>query len=178
MAKIKSMLKDIVLELRLYSNELEALVKDLIWVASWIGGIVTLYDVFEPRAKGAAYLIFSLSLLMEFAPHIKKKKLPFSKFIHTLFCLDIVCMLLMSFGFLVGIKANQEYHFIIFISSIIAMIYLAIDLILTWLINDDSQSNSIQIALNNTELEQIAKFYEMLRCGNLGSIGEGGQQDE
>lgn len=70
MRKVEKVIK----EIHLYKNKVEALIKVLIWIVSWIGGILVLLGTENKDVLGSAYLIYTLSLLMEFAPRIYEKK--------------------------------------------------------------------------------------------------------
>ena len=61
-------LKKTVSEIHLYENKIESLIKVVIWIISWIGGILVLLGDENKEVLGSAYFIYMLSLLMEFVP--------------------------------------------------------------------------------------------------------------
>ena len=63
--------KKIINEIHLYNNKIEMLIKLIILIISWMGGVLVLKD--SKEGLGSAYFIFTLSLLMEVIPQINKK---------------------------------------------------------------------------------------------------------
>ena len=94
-------LKKTVSEIHLYENKIESLIKVVIWIISWIGGILVLLGDENKEVLGSAYFIYMLSLLMEFVPKIYDKTQFWSKFLHTLLCfiMSIVCLLSVSWSY-------------------------------------------------------------------------------
>ena len=167
--------KSVIQEMHLYSDKIEALIKDSIWIISWIGGILTLQDVTDKRTLGGAYFIFTLSLLMEFAPQIKGKSYFRSKLSHTLFCGSISIIMFMAIGLLVGIKGDDLYFNIMFNLSIAVMGYIVFTFILLWLGKEedikDTKVGETHTAISSKDLA-VRKFQESLDGGKLGRIGE------
>lgn len=175
MKRIRKILK----EVHLYTNKIEMLIKFIIWGISWIGGILVLQSTQDKKAVGSAYLIFALSLLMEFAAKIKDKKDIFSKIIHTIFCSMMVGILFMAVMILFGMKLEECYYDVMFGLSVAIMIFMSLDFLIFWLgteyINEvvDIQQKEIKPVYNEREL-----FKSHLYNGNLGNIEKGEQIDE
>lgn len=87
------------------------------WMASWLIGIAAQNTV-DQQALGGAYIIFALSMLLEFVP--ERKSQPFSRLIHSLFCVLLFIMLLdsllLSYETEPVQKASQHwsYHFLVY----------------------------------------------------------------
>ena len=172
--------RSVIQEMHLYSDKIEALIKDSIWIISWIGGIFIVQDVTDKRTLGGAYFIFSLSLLMEFAPQIKGKSYFRSKLFHTLFCGSILSIMFMAIGLLVGIKGDKLYFNIMFALSIAAIGYIILTLFLLWLGKEDTKDTRVaesHSAISSSDLA-VQKFQESLNGGKLGRIGEEVKIDE
>lgn len=82
-----------------YRSVSESVIRVTVLGGSWLVGIVVQQPI-DQRALGGAYLIYALSLLLEFAPETKKH--PLARIIHGLFCTLIVLFLfsslILSFG--------------------------------------------------------------------------------
>lgn len=74
-----------------YRSKGENVVRVMIWMASWLIGIVT-QSTTNHQALGGAYLIFASSLLLEFVPESRTR--PFARCIHGIFCILLSVMLL------------------------------------------------------------------------------------
>lgn len=123
-------LKDNLDEMHLYINKSEMLIKDTIWAISWIGGICAINKTTDKQALASAYLVFSLSLIMEFGRKIKDKKHWFSRVVDGVFCLAIICILLMATAALMGVQLCGNDDKVMFNISIGIMIYMLIDFLL------------------------------------------------
>lgn len=163
-------IKKVIIEVHLYENKIEALIKILIWIISWIGGILTLLGTEEKRVLGSAYFIYTLSLLMEFVQKIDNKTLFLSKLLHTVFCLlmSIVCML--SIGVLFGLSLPDGYFTLMFILTVVVIAYMIVDLFLLWVISEkkikDNKINDINMDSNAL----LERFNDKLSKGDLGDI--------
>ncbi len=162
--------KSLIQEIHLYPNKIEALIKDSIWIISWIGGILILQDVADKRALGGSYFIFSLSLLMEFVPQIRGKSYFRSRFLHTLFCSSILIMMFMAVSLLVGIKGSNRHFNIMFGLSVAVMGYIALNFIILWLGKEDESENISVNTVNSSDDLSIQKIQESLDSGKLGHI--------
>ena len=92
-ANYKNRLPNICAELSLYPHRSKAenVIRGLIWMASWLVGIVA-QNSDNSKIIGGAYLIFALSLLLEFIPETRCEVIP--KIIHGFFCTMLIIMLL------------------------------------------------------------------------------------
>lgn len=163
-------LKTIFKELHLYNGKIEYLIKLLIWVLCWIGGVYVMKD--KTEGVGSAYFIFSLALLMEFAPKIAGKKENVARILHSLFCFMISAILVMSALILFN-KNNETYHNIMYILSIIVMGYLIIDCSILWIcMDEENNANQEELKKDVSTEERIQKFNEALMTGNLGDLTE------
>ena len=119
----KECVAEIIRELYLhpYVSKEENIVCGCVWLASWIIGIMAQQNE-EPQAIGGAFLIFSLSLMLEF--------------VHGLFCIMLVLLLagsiflifykrtsLVIFGRSLNVKDSMYYMgWIVFFRILISMI--------------------------------------------------------
>lgn len=82
-----------------YRSKGENLARGGVWMASWLIGIIA-QQTANQQTLGGAYLIFALSLLLEFLPESKEYLL--AKIVHGIFYMLLVIMLLgsmlLSFG--------------------------------------------------------------------------------
>ena len=90
-------MKKVIFELHLYNDVMGYLVRLGIWWVSWIGGVAVLYG--EQEGISSAFLLFSLAMLMEFAPKIQDKQHTVSRVIHGLFCASELAVCLTSMFF-------------------------------------------------------------------------------
>ncbi len=165
-------------EIHLYTNKVESLVKSVIWAISWIGGIMTIYDIQDKRALGSAYFIFSLSLLMEFVDKIKEKKRILSRIIHTLFCAMMVIILLISMMSLLGVSEFEYQYEAMFIISVIIMVLILLDSVIVWVSPEYLELDILEEKINNVVYDEQKIFKEKLIGGKLGTISEGEQNYE
>lgn len=131
----KECVAEIIRELYLhpYVSKEENIVCGCVWLASWIIGIMAQQNE-EPQAIGGAFLIFSLSLMLEFVPMKKRYFIP--NFVHGLFCIMLVLLLagsiflifykrtsLVIFGRSLNVKDSMYYMgWIVFFRILISMI--------------------------------------------------------
>lgn len=160
-------------EIHLYENKIESLIKVVIWIISWIGGILVLLGAENKEVLGSAYFIYMLSLLMEFVPKIYGKTQFWSKLLHTLLCfiMSIVCLL--SVGILFGVALPDFGYTVMAILTIIVIAYMVIDSFVLWL---EPENSLVDMTNNNSDREldsQELKFSERLLEGNLGCIDKG-----
>lgn len=82
-------------ELNLYADRSkeENTIRGIVWIVSWVIGIVT-QQVTSAQVLGGAYFVFSLSLLLEFVPERKDHRI--AQGVHGSFCVLLVLILLGS----------------------------------------------------------------------------------
>ena len=149
-------------EIHLYENKIESLIKVVIWIMSWIGGILVLLGAENKEVLGSAYFIYMLSLLMEFVPKIYGKTQFWSKLLHTLLCfvMSIVCLL--SVGILFGVALPDFGYTVMSVLTIIVIAYMVIDSFVLWL---EPENSLVDVKKNNSDREpdsQELKFSERL----------------
>lgn len=174
----KNKLKKIISEIHLYDNKMEALIKVVIWIISWIGGIFVLLEVENKEVLGSAYFIYMLSLLMEFAPQIQGKTQLGSKLPHTIFCFTMATVCLLSVCILLGASMPDSGYNVMKVLTIIVIVYMVTDTFALWL---EPESSSVNVMDNNDDTgmnNQKSKFQECLLKGNLGNIGGGAGSNE
>lgn len=162
-------MKKVVSEIHLYSNKYEMLIKVMIWIISWIGGIVVLLGTKNNDVLASAYFIYSLSLLMEFVPKIEGKTRFWSRFLHTIFCFMMAIICVLSVTILLGATLPQICYSIMFKLTIGIIVYMSLDAFVLWISTDDAKKNIDFIQNNSTEQQKII-FEENLYQGNLGNI--------
>lgn len=164
-------------EVHLYSDKGELLVKDIIWLISWIGGIYVVRDATDKRTLASAYLIFSLSMLMEFGMKIKEKEHYISRIIHVIFCALLGCILLLSIVSLCGGSAFIDDYSVMYNCSKWIMIFIVLDWIIAWIVRpvseDELYLNTKMLESDGVMNEEKNKFQDKLLYGNLGSISKG-----
>lgn len=166
----------IISELFLYQNKSEALVKILIWIVSWISGIAVIIKSDDKRAIAGAFLLFSLSLLMEFGPEIKKKTHIISRIVHCFFCFSLMIILLGSFASIMGDRLLGErvlgiFNVIMFSISIAIVISMLADYVLIWI---SPVLSPIETSDNTTAeaSDKLKIFTENLNKNNQYNRGE------
>lgn len=171
-------LKKTIAEIHLYENKIESLIKVVIWIISWIGGILVLLGTEDKEVLGSAYFIYMLSLLMEFVPKIYGKTQFWSKLLHTLLCFMMSVVCLLAVGILFGVSLPDLGYTVMLILTIIVIAYMVIDTFVLWLESENSlvdvENNSSDGNLDSQEL----KFFERLLEGNLGHIDKGAESNE
>ena len=165
-------------ETHLYVNKSELLVKDIIWAISWIGGIYAISNTSDKQALSSAYLIFSLSLLMEFGMKIKGKKHWLSRVIDGVFCFAIICILLMSITSLVGAPLCDKHYKIMFNISVGIMIFMLLDFLITWIEPDVKPLDNKEKDKDKKTDDKVCLFEEKLYSGCLGDINKGDGNNE
>lgn len=171
-------LKDSLDEMHLYVNKSELLIKDIIWAISWIGGIYAINTTTDKQALASAYLIFSLSLLMEFGGKVKEKEHWFSRVVDGIFCLAIICILLMAITALVGAPLCDKHYNVMFYISTGIMIFVLIDFLITWIEPDIKQSDDKEKKDSMKIDDKAYIFKEKLYSGCLGDINKGDDKNE
>lgn len=152
------------------------LIKVMIWIISWIGGIVVLVGTRNKDVLASAYFIYSLSLLMEFVPKIDGKTRFLSRLLHTIFCFMIVVICVLSVTILLGATLPEVFYELMFKFTIGIIIYMSLDAFVLWVSEDDIEKN-IHTDFNRSveQQKEIQKeiFKENLIKGNLGKINIG-----
>ncbi len=153
-------------EMHLYSGKMEYIIKLLVWIICWIGGIYVVKDL--NVGVGSAYFIFSLALLMEFTPRIHGKNELVTRILLSLFCFAIGSILVISAIILFTAEYNENLHTTMFIISICVMAYMLLDCFILCVSKEDNISDIENSSENNDD--RVQKFNENLNTGNLGSI--------
>lgn len=164
--------REILREIHLYIDKGELLIKDTIWAISWLGGIYAIKNTQDKRALSSAYLIFSLSLLMEFGLKVKKKKEYLSRIIDGAFCIAAICILLMSVIALVGAPLFADHYIIMYRISKGLMVFMTIDFFVVWVEPEYIEVENIKAKEIYNDYEERNIFQERLLGGNLGNIFE------
>ena len=90
-----------------YRSKEENIFRLATWMTSWLVGIVVQQNAGR-QALGGAYLIYSVSLLLEFIP--EKRTNPLAKIVHGLFCLFLVFIFLGAFFMIFGTSCTKNLH--------------------------------------------------------------------
>lgn len=168
--------KKIIIEVHLYTNKVEALIKTVIWIISWIGGILVLLNTTDKNVLGSAYFIYTLSLLMEFVPKIYGKTESWSRFLHTVFCFTISIVLVLASAILFGATLPNGFFTLMLVLTCLVIAYMVIDTFTLWMGLDQGVKNIEEKNDSKNLIE--SKFEEMLIRGNLGNIGKGIENNE
>lgn len=165
-------IKKIISEIHLYNNKIEALIKVIIWIISWIGGIFVLLDTENKEVLCSAYFIYMLSLLMEFVPKIHRMKEFGSRIIHSIFCFIMAIIFLLAVGVLFGVSLPETGYDIMLNLTTVVIVYMAIDVFVLWL---EPENKPLDIKSNDIDsiFESRETFSERLSNGNLGDINGG-----
>lgn len=158
-------------EMHLYTNKMEYLIKLLIWVLSWIGGIYVLRH--KTEGVSSAFFVFSLSLLMEFAPKIKGKRRLFTRIIYTVFCFGISAVLVMAALLLLDNNYDPLIHTAMTRISVVILALMILDCLILWFSKDTDNNTTGQVE-NDSRAAQasVEEFNQRLVSGNLGNINE------
>lgn len=112
----------------LYTDDLESVIKTCIWIFSAIGGIWTQQFV-DARARGGAFFIFALSLMMEFAPKLKEKSGVVARIVHLVFLTAIIVMLSFSFALLFGATLPKYCDDLLNFLLIVVIVFISVNCI-------------------------------------------------
>lgn len=170
--------KNIIDDIHLYTNKDELVVKDLIWLLSWVAGIqaVVTKGSTDNQSLSSAYLIFSLSLLMEFCMKIKDKNYLISRIVHTLFCLALIAIFILSAGSLCGAELIKNVGSIMYKLSVGIVVFIGIDWCIAFAEKDITRVDDNQ-ELNDESNKNLEEFRKKLYSGSLGNIN-GGNNNE
>ncbi|EQK44949.1 hypothetical protein C671_2292 [[Clostridium] bifermentans ATCC 19299] len=169
---MKESTKKLICELHLYKLKIEAFIKVTIWTISWIGGIYVLQGITEKETIGSAYLVFSLSLLMEFCLDISKQTMIISKISRIIFCGLCVIMLVISLIVLVDAPIKPFHYNTLYYIPKIIMGWMWIDTIALCIGEEIIDSNRTPRPSNkpSDEDKKIEKeFTDKLTKGALGN---------
>lgn len=180
MKKLKRYILEVLDEIHLYTDKIEAMIKGIILGVSWLGGIVTIKDTADTRALSSAYMIFALSILMEFGLRIKGKKHWLSRVIYVIYLGAMISILLIAIMCLTGTTFRTDHYKIMFELSKWIMIFIGLDIIIVW-IGPDVEHKSIWKNKKNdavskrltVESDEVKLFNEKLFNGYLGNIDKG-----
>lgn len=112
----------------LYTDDLESVIKTCIWLFSAIGGIWT-QQFADARARGGAFFIFALSLMMEFAPKLKEKSGFIARTVHLVFLIAIIVILSFSFALLFGATLPNKYNTLLSLLLIVVIAFISVNCI-------------------------------------------------
>ena len=177
--------KETICDINLYKFKLEGMVKIVFWIASWVVGIAVMMNTADKRTLASAYLIFSLSLLMEFAPGINKKTHLLGTIVHGAFCFILILILLISVAALAWngksdtVSIPDVLSYIMFGLSIAVIIFMFLNLLSIIVFADvkpDAPSNITISKSNSDTLQEI--YANKLSGGPLGNLNEGDKHYE
>lgn len=98
--RIRKAIACFIKELYLYpkKNYGENIVRGLVWIGSWLIGIVPFHLTNAPNAIaiGGAYAIYGASMILEFFPEADNKSNPITRMWHGLFLFDLAIMLFIA----------------------------------------------------------------------------------
>lgn len=161
-----------------YRSKGENAVRAIIWMISWLIGIA-IQSSTNHQAIGGAYLIFALSLLLEFVPESRTR--PFARFLHGLFCALLIIMLLGSFLLIFEgitdnkIKSNWFYQHLITAPPFTGwaiFIMMLISLALALFEVHKYFYNEVELKQENEHMQEMIRNYFY---NNLNGIPQGGK---
>lgn len=157
-------------ELHVFQDKQKYLIKLIFWIFSWVGGIYVLND--KSDGVGSAYLLFSLSLLLDFAPLVTNKNSGFViRLIHVILFFIVFGVFFLSAIILFTGVYKTIIHRIMFILTIIIMVFVFIDFFILSCSQGKNNSHQINDGSNHNNYEaEITEFNKCLYNGNLGSI--------
>lgn len=162
----------VIAEIHLYKNKIEALIKVLIWIISWIGGILVLLGTENKEVLGSAYLVYTLSLLMEFVPGIYEKTQFLSRLIHTALCFILSLVCAFSVSILLGVSLANTYYSVMFDLIVCVIIFMVLDTFFLWVIPEKVDTSIGDGEIDKKKFDEEQKFEDSLYNGNLGRIKE------
>lgn len=151
-----------------YPYKKEAIIKDVIWIIAAIGGIIVPFCFDNKTPMGAAFFLFSLSLLMEFIPKISSISLT-GRLFRGIFCALAIVMLLLS---IIMVFAQTNFFSVfLFCFCIAIIVYFVIDIGMALFAPNEAFDDSSDAQNNQQYIEkQLAIFMENFQKGNLGNI--------
>ncbi len=151
-----------------YPYKKEAIIKDIIWIIAAIGGIIVPFCFDNKTPMGAAYFLFSLSLLMEFVPKISSNSLT-GRLFRGIFCALAIIMLL--FSIIMVFAQTNFFSVFLFCLCIAIIVYFVIDIGMALFAPNEAFDDSSDAQNNQQSIEkQLAIFMENFQKGNLGNI--------
>ena len=167
---------NLIKELHFYSEKKETIIKDIIWITAASGGIIVPFFFDSNASMGAAYFLFSLSLLVEFVPKISNVDSLGGRLFRGTFCAFQIVIFIFSIIMILG-KTNLFSYFLL-VLCIFIIFFLILDMGIALFAPNNkfedqpSESNTV----NATPME-IKIFLENLKKGSLGEV-EGDDGDE
>lgn len=151
-----------------YPYKNEALIKDIIWIVAAAGGIIVPFCFNNEAPMGAAYFLFSLSLLMEFIPKISSASLT-GRLFRGIFCAFAIIVFLFSIIMILA-QTNLFSNFLFYLCLAI-ILYFLIDIGIALFAPNEAFDNSTNVQNGQQMIEkQLAIFMENIQKGNLGNI--------
>lgn len=152
-----------------YSEKKETIIKDIIWIIAAVGGIIVPFCFNKNTSMGAAYFLFSLSILMEFVPKISISNSLTGRVFHGLFCSLAIIKFILSI--IMVLAQTNLFSVFLFIVCLITILFLLFDIgVALFAPNDTFENQSNDLDVNNLIQEQISVFLENFQKGNLGSL--------
>lgn len=159
-------------EFHLYSNKIESMIKNTIWIILWIASVYSIVKSFENNLEenasviATSYFMFSLSLMMEFYDRIISPKVKtLSRLFHGLFAILLIATFIFSSIIMFTPIKNINILDALFYISITINAFLFLDILLCLFLKSVPESN--------TEYDDITKkIKEKSKTGLLGNINK------
>ena len=159
-------------DVHLYDSLLEAIFKCLGWIASWLGGVFIAYDS-EERISACAFLIFSISLLMEFVLKRRIIQQRVLYFFRNLFILLPMIMISLSLSVLFGRPLFEKISTANFFISFLVLVYIICDTLSMLFSGFSKKPKQPNNNVNMFDNERVKAFTSSLQDGPLGGIDKG-----
>ena len=154
-------------EFRIYPSKSEILLRLIVWGLSWVFGILSLFIKGQIKDSGYSFFIFTLTVLLEFAPQIYNKQRLFGRVIHVLFWMSMIILLFISAVSIFSQFENKSWYYWMLRLSVLPLLYIIIGFFVLWL---DGGSEEKPLLEFNQEL--INKYVLNSKQGALGNVNK------
>lgn len=155
-------------EFHLYTSKSEIMLRLIVWGLSWVFGILSLFIKDKIQDSGYSFFIFSLTVLLEFAPQIHSKKRLFGRIIHVIFCLSMIFLLFISSISIFTTFKDETWYYLMLVISVLPILYLVIGFLALWLNGDGEEQPS-----SDYDQELIKIYMRNSKQGALGNVNKG-----
>ena len=167
----------ILFEISIYKNSRIALLKGISYIGSWIGCIGVFARDYDIRLLSGSFLLFSLSLLIEFVLEWKEDMCIKSRIIYILYIFFPAALLLMAFASMLGgyIIDPESHRHLMYLFSYVLLAILVFNMFLSCLL-PKKQTRKIN-KKDELKKNEKALFDEKLNGGNLGNLKAGDKNE-
>lgn len=154
-------------ELFIGKSKMGVYIKTVVMDVAWVLGLLIIGSQGQLN-WGSAYLVFTLSLLIEYAERLEYTTLMASKIILTVICILLGGTLILSLVDLAAENPDEMLYKISFWCIVVVMVFTNISMIIMLILGDKKEQHVAESTIN----DWLGRFYSELNSGELGSLKE------